>query len=107
MTERRLDAVIDIARAERESLRWVMLTALWHARPYGAEESLLLRVAADVPLRASADAVRRELAWLEGRNLVAVGREGPLWWAKLAALGEDVYDYRAEAPVGLARPPRW
>ena len=33
MTERRLDAAIDMARAEREALRWLMLTALWHARP--------------------------------------------------------------------------
>jgi len=107
MTERRLDAAIDIARAERESLRWVLLTALWHARPYGADEMLLLRVAADVPLRASADMVRREIGWLEARHLVTVGREGPQWWAKLAAQGEDVYDYRAEAPAGLARPPRW
>lgn len=107
MTDRRLDAALDIARAEREALRWVLITALWHGRPYGANESLLLSCAHDIPLRATGADVRRELAWLEGRALAKVIRTGPVWAAELSSLGEDVYDYRAEAPPGLARPPKW
>lgn len=107
MKDRRIDAALDLARAERETLRWVMLTALWHARPYGTTESVLLSCAHDIPLYATADVIRRELGWLESHGLAALDRRNPVWGAKLTALGEDIYDYRAEAPAGLARPPRW
>lgn len=100
-------AVIDIARAERETLRWIILSALWHGRPYGVTEHVLLMTARDIPLRATSDQVRAELVHLEKRGLVKVGRDGPMWWAELTAEGEDVVDYRAEAPAGIARPPRW
>jgi hypothetical protein len=108
MTDRRIDAAIDTARAEREALRWVLLTALWHARPYGTTESVLLTCAHDIPVYATADLIRRELGWLESHGLAQIIKDGsPLWSAKLTAHGEDVYDYRADAPAGLARPPRW
>ena len=107
MTERRIDAAIDTARAERETLRWVILTALWHARPYGTSESVLLTCAHDIPVYATADLIRRELGWLENHGMARVDRKGTLWTAALTAHGEDVYDYRADAPAGLARPPRW
>lgn len=102
----KLDHLIDHARAEREYLRWVILLALWHARPYGTTEGVILGACRDIPLRATTDEVRRELDSLEKRGLVAVER-GPLWSATLTAAGEDVVDYRAEAPAGVARPPRW
>lgn len=108
MTDRRIDAALDLGRAHRETLRWVLLTALWHARPYGALETLLAACAADVGLSATSDEVRRELAWLESHGLAAIARDAtPIWSARLVALGEDVYEYRADAPAGLARPPRW
>lgn len=108
MTERRIDAAIDMARAEREALRWLMLTALWHARPYGTREDVLLSCAHEIPIYATADLVRRELGWLESHGLASIARHAsPIWAAKLTALGEDVYEYRADAPAGLARPPRW
>lgn len=98
---------IDIERAERETLRWVLMTALWHARPYGALETLLVACAHDIPVRASAADVRRELGWLNAHGLADVREDAPVWWAQLTALGLDVYEYRAAAPAGLARPPRW
>jgi hypothetical protein len=107
MTERRIDAALDLGRAHRETLRWVLLTALWHSRPYGAREDLLSLCAADAGVSATMDEVRRELGWLESHGLATVERKGPVWAAMLSAHGEDVYDYRAEAPAGLARPPRW
>lgn len=108
MTERRIDAAIDIARAEREALRWLMLTALWHARPYGTREDVLLACAHEIPIYANAELIRRELGWLESHGLAAIVKDAsPIWSVKLTALGEDVYEYRADAPAGLARPPRW
>jgi hypothetical protein len=107
MTERRIDAALDLGRAHRETLRWVLLTALWHSRPYGAREDLLSLCAADAGVSATMDEVRRELGWLESHGLAKIERTGPIWAAVLSAQGEDVYDYRADAPAGLARPPRW
>lgn len=107
MSERRIDAALDVARAQRETLRWVLLTALWHARPYGALEDLLVRCAADVGLAATSDGVRRELGWLAEHGLVRLAQDAPVWDASLTARGLDVYEYRADAPAGLARPPRW
>jgi hypothetical protein len=107
MTERRIDAALDLGRAHRETLRWVLLTALWHSRPYGAREDLLSLCAADTGVSATMDEVRRELGWLESHGLARIERHGPVWAAMLTAHGEDVYDYPAESPAGLARPPRW
>lgn len=102
-----ISKAIDIERAERETLRWVLLTALWFARPYGALETLLVACAHDVPLRASSHDIRRELGWLASHGLALIDQDGPVWSARLNAQGEDVYDYRADAPAGLARPQRW
>lgn len=106
MANDKLDHLIDHARAEREYLRWVILLALWHARPYGTTEGVILGACRDIPLRVTADELRRELDSLAKRGLVEVQR-GALWSAILTAEGEDVVDYRAEAPAGIARPPRW
>jgi hypothetical protein len=96
---------IDHARAEREYLRWVLLLALWHARPYGTNESVLLGACRDIPVRATNDDVRRELVSLAKRNLVTIKRRAQ-WIAELTADGEAVVDYRAEAPIDVARPRR-
>lgn len=96
---------IDTARAEREYLRWIILLALWHARPYGTTEGVILAACRDIPLRVTGDELRRELASLALRGLVRVTQDAR-WSAELTAAGEDVVDYRAEAPAGIARPRR-
>lgn len=100
------DNIIDTVRAEREYLRWVIMLALWHARPYGTTEGVVLGACRDIPLRVTSDEVRRELHSLEQRGLVRVV-QGPVWQAELTAAGEDVVDYRAEVPPGIGRPARW
>jgi len=107
MSNSPLNDAIDMARAERETLRWVLLLALWHARPYGATEYVLVRTAQDIPLNVTSDMVRRELSSLAQRNLVAIDNDQPVWSASITALGEDVVDHRAPAPSGVARPPKW
>lgn len=103
----RIGAAIDIPRAEREVLRWTILVGLWHARPYGADETLLLSAARDAMLRTTESALRAEMGSLEKHNLITLNRKGPIWWAELSGLGEEVVEYRAEAPAGVFRPPRW
>ncbi len=103
----KLGAVIDHARAEREYLRWIILLALWHARPYGATEGVILGACRDIQLRVTLDELRREMASLAKRGLVDMDDRSPVWSATLTAAGEDVVDYRADAPAGIARPPRW
>lgn len=107
MTDRRLDGVIDHARAEREFLRWVILSALWHARPYGTLETVIMGACRDIPLRVTTDQVRAELRSLQKRGLVLLDDHAPIWSAELTADGEALVDYRAECPVDIARPPRW
>ncbi|SFK92536.1 hypothetical protein SAMN05216302_102133 [Nitrosomonas aestuarii] len=99
--------IVDIARAERETLRWILLYALWHARPYGTSEHVLLRTAHDIPLRVTSDTVRRELGYLKGKALVTLSENQPVWQAEITAEGEDVVDYRADVPPGIARPVKW
>lgn len=102
----RLDAVLDLARAEREYLRWLILSVLWHGRPYGVSESVMMLTARDVLLRVTSDQVRAELCYLEKRGLVKVDRRQAVWHAELTADGESVVDYRIECPPGIARPQR-
>lgn len=103
-----IDTAIDIARAERETLRWVLLTALWHARPYGTTEHVLCLAAQDAGLRATSAEVRAELDWLARHGLADLERrERPLWETQITAHGMAVYEYREDAPAGMARPPRW
>ncbi len=99
--------IVDLARAERETLRWILLYALWHARPYGTSEHVLLRTAHDIPLRVTLDTVRRELGHLKGRKLITLDENQPIWHAEITADGEDVVDFRAPVPAGIARPPKW
>ncbi|PIQ25402.1 cytoplasmic protein [bacterium (Candidatus Blackallbacteria) CG13_big_fil_rev_8_21_14_2_50_49_14] len=99
--------IMDIARAERETLRWIILSALWHARPYGCSEYLILRTAQDVPLRVTQDQVRQEMHYLKGRHLIEVNDNQPLWHATITPDGEDLVDYRSDCPAGIARPPKW
>lgn len=103
----RIAAAINLPRTEREVTRWMLLVALWHARPYGANESLLLNAARDSLLRVTADMIRAELGSLEKRGLITLNRQAPIWWAELSAQGEAVVEYRAEAPVDVFRPPQW
>lgn len=99
--------VYDIARAEREHLRWIILSALWHSNPYGCNEQILVRTAQDVPLRVTSDMVRRESDYLKNRGLIEINQENPLWHMKLTANGVDVVEYREASPSGIARPPKW
>lgn len=99
---------IDIDRAHREHLRWLILLTLNHARPLGAPESLILTTLQAVPIPVTAHELRRELDYLADRQLIEIkGRDGPQWHAELTRHGVDVAEYTVPVEPGIARPQKY
>ena len=96
---------IDHAKVRRESLRWLILLTLNNARPMGAQEGPILSVAQSVYPDATPLELRRELDYLEERELVKIHRD-PLdrWMVELTRWGVDVVEYTVECDPGVARP---
>lgn len=99
---------IDLARIRRESLRWLVLLTLNNARPLGLLEGPVLSVAQAQYPDATALELRRELDYLQNRELIAIQRQphGP-WHAQLTRCGIDVAEYTAECEPGIARPAKY
>lgn len=96
---------IDLKKRRREHIRWILLLALDNARPVGFAEPRLLEV-----LRAFYDDVtqlelRRELDYLEDRQLIAIrDRHTGVWWAELLRHGVDIVEFTIPCEPGIARP---
>lgn len=101
-------AIPDLARTRREHLRWLVLLTLNNARPVGAAESSVLAVAQSVYPDGTALELRRELDYLESRELVEVNRQpGGRWWCELTRYGVDVAEYTVDVEPGIARPAKY
>lgn len=99
---------IDVARVRRESLRWLILLTLNNARPLGAPERLVLSVAQSEHPDATPLELRRELEYLQGRELVAIDRHPDgRWHAQLTRHGVDVAEYTVDCEPGIARPAKY
>lgn len=99
---------IDLQKAQRETLRWLVLATLDAARPIGAPETLVLSAIQGVPLPVTALELRRELDYLADRGLVEItGRESPVWHATLTRAGVDVVEYTVDVEPGIARPRKY
>lgn len=96
----------EIERAQREELRWRILAALNAGRPKAVAETLILRVAQDIQLPATALGLRRELEYLEKRKLIIVVRRASTWLAELTTVGIDLVEYTVPVEAGIARPER-
>lgn len=100
--------MIDLEKARRESLRWLILLTLDKARPLGASEVLILSVIAQVPQSVTAHELRREMDYLSDRKLISIaGRESPQWHAELTRDGVDVVEYTVPVEPGIARPAKY
>ncbi len=98
----------DLARARRESMRWLVLNGLNNARPLGAMDALLLTVVQSIYPDATAKELHAQLAYLEDKSLVVnEHRPDGHWHAKLDALGVDVVEYTLDCPAGIARPAKY
>ena len=100
--------MIDIEKAHREQIRWLILLCLDKARPLGAAEGLIQAVIQQVPQAITAHELRRELDYLADRELVNIsGRDSPQWHAELTRTGVDVVEYTVDCDAGIARPKKY
>lgn len=100
-----MDMQAQMAKARRETMRWLLLVALNVARPTGmslqAARSVIAATYADV----TELELKRELDYLADRELVSIQRD-PLgaWHAELTRTGVDVVEYTVPVEPGILRP---
>lgn len=97
--------MIDMEKARREELRWVLLLALNAARPMGTSETVIKNAIEPVILDITQHEIRSELDYLESRKLVSVtDRDALVWHAKINRYGIDVVEYTVPCDPGIKRP---
>lgn len=99
---------IDIARVRREGMRWLLLLALYNARPSELVEAVLLSIAQAIHPDSTPIEIRRELDYLADRKLVELRKSpaGP-WWGNLTRYGTDIVEYTVECEPGISRPQKY
>lgn len=99
---------IDNAKVRRESLRWLLLMALYNARPTDLVEGVLLMTAQAMFPDCTPIEIRRELDYLSDRKLVELRKDpaGP-WWGNLTRYGTDIAEYTIDCEPGIARPKKY
>lgn len=97
--------MIDLQRTRREDMRWHLLSAINLCRPVGMYTEPLLAIVRSVYPDATHQEVRRELDYLEARQLVTIAKD-PVdrWTLDLTRLGIDFVEYTIDAQPGIARP---
>lgn len=101
--------MIDIEKANRERTRWIVLQTAHISGAHGVNEGTLVAVLSNVKLFHGPDRLRRELDYLEGRQLIEIeGKDmAPEWSIKLTRHGYDVAEYTVPVEPGIARPPKY
>lgn len=99
------DFANSMARVRREQIRWFLLQALNVARPVGAMDAMLLAIVQATYADATLQEIKRELDYLEERELVKIER-GPTdrWHCDLTRHGVDLVEYTTPVEPGIARP---
>ncbi len=96
---------IDHARIRREDIRWYLLTAANVSRPQGTYLEQMLAIVRSVYGDATELELRRELDYLEERQLVKIERDGmDRWFVQLSRHGIDVAEYTVAIEPGISRP---
>ncbi|MCP5008550.1 MAG: hypothetical protein GY942_01080 [Aestuariibacter sp.] len=99
---------IDAAKVRREHLRWLIILTLNNARPIGSFEGPVLFVAQAEYPDATALEVRRELDYLDDRELIELSKKPDgKWFAELTRLGVDLAEYTIDCEPGIARPTKY
>ena len=92
-------------KIRREAMRWHLLSAVNLSRPYGMYTEALLPIIQSVYQDATHQEVRRELDYMEERELVHIAKD-PLdrWMVDLTRFGIDFVEYTIDSQAGIARP---
>jgi hypothetical protein len=98
---------IDMERARREEMRWLILSALRAAQPIGTSEVIVCNVISYIVFDVTEMDVRRELDYLAERNLITLEKNRAVWFAKINHRGLDIVEYTVECHPGIARPKKW
>lgn len=92
----------------KESGRWIALSAIDAGGHMGATEDMILAALMPSWLGATRDWLRDQLAYLESRRLIELGRhEIKPWRATLTRHGKDIVDYTVDCEAGIARPRKY
>jgi len=99
---------IDIHKVRRESLRWYLLLALNNARPEELAEEIIQSTMRSIYPDTTPMEVRRELDYLQERELVKLRKEpSGRWWGKLTRHGMEIAEYTIACEPGIARPEKY
>lgn len=101
---------MDAAKQRREFGRWVLMLALYNAKPIGAWEELLLSVMQGMWADASRREVQLALDYLADRKLIDLEKNQGThkrWFADLNRCGVDVVEYTVQCDPGIARPEKY
>ena len=96
---------LDLGKIRREAIRWHLLSAINVSRPVGIYTEALLPIIQSVYTDATHQELRRELDYLEERELCKIHRD-PMdrWFVDLSRCGIDYVEYTIDAQPGIARP---
>ena len=94
-----------LIKARREAMRWHLLKIADVSRPSGINTAAMLPVIQTVYPDATEREVRKELDYLEERELVKIAKD-PLdnWYVELRRYGVDLVEYAVECDPGISRP---
>ena len=96
---------IDLAKVRREDIRWHLLTAANVSRPQGTYIEPMLAIVRAAYTDATEMEVKRELDYLEERELVKIERDGmDRWFVQLTRHGIDLVEYTVPVQPGISRP---
>ena len=99
---------MDLQKKQIEVLRWRILQTLNVGRPYPVSEEVILATVGGEDMPVTPLDLRRELDYLEDRNLIELsGRDTACWSAELTRYGVDVVEYTIDCHPGIARPQKY
>jgi len=99
---------VDLEKARREELRWMILQSLYAAQPVGASEAIIRNAIDPCIPDLTIIELRRELDYLADRGLLTISeRDRPIWFAKINWHGVQIVEYNDDCLPGIARPKVW
>jgi len=97
----------NLNRAKREELRWLVLRTLYAGQEIGVSETIIRNAVEPVIPDVTETEIRRAMDYLQERDLIAIERNRPIWFAKINRVGIDLVEGTIECHPGIARPKDW